>query len=62
MSGRAPDGEFVSSKHNRAIEMLKARISQDEEMSLFAHCETCYHEYQYIKQQLLDRLDQLYWK
>lgn len=62
MSSRAPDGELVRNKHNRAIEMLKARISQDEEMDLFAHCETCYHEYQYIKRQLLDRLNELYWQ
>lgn len=57
----APDGELISSKHNRAVEMFRQRILNDEELVTYAHEESCYHECMNVREHLLQIIDGLYW-
>lgn len=58
----APDGELVKDKHNRAIEMIKSRISSDQELLEYAHNESCYHECRDICNHLMEVLNGMYWQ
>jgi hypothetical protein len=57
----APDGELISDKHNRAVEMFRQRILHDEELESYAHEQHCYHECMNIREHLLQIIDGLYW-
>lgn len=57
----APDGELISVKHNRAVEMFRQRILNDEELIAYAHRESCYHECMNVREHLLHIIDGLYW-
>jgi hypothetical protein len=57
----APDGELISEKHNRAVELFRQRILHDEELTSTAYEQNCYHECMNVREHLLNVLREMYW-